>query len=509
MVDGEATPAERRLRSAAPEWAGPLGSSGAAPEGTFDKQAAEPRTPDPAAAAAPTAQPDRPATKPERPADPPATEPAETTADADAPKPARSAPAAGTATPAANAPGTGTATPAASAPAAGTATPAASAPAAGGKSGEIGAGEKPAAGAPAMVGAAGDQGGKDGSAGPGSKDGTGGGAGAGSKVIEVEVAPAGAPDTAIDVVSHGRPSRLRRYSRQALSGPGRAARATREWSRRPAGRLVLPGALLLALVAATVVAGGVLVPATAPTGASGAASPSATATGSLAPDAAGVIGPGELSPTSPGASPTATSALGGGTNGTGTSGRPADVLATWATQTSTKLSIPWVALQAYGYAELVLARTHPACGLKWTTLAAIGKVESNHGGHNATLGTDGRSIPSILGPPLNGTGGTQRITDTDQGELDGDPTYDRAVGPMQFIPTTWRLHAIDADNDSAKDPNDIDDAALAAGNYLCQGGRDLSTGQDWWTAILSYNQVQPYAQQVFETANDYGARSRT
>ena len=58
------------------------------------------------------------------------------------------------------------------------------------------------------------------------------------------------------------------------------------------------------------------------------------------------------------------------------------------------------------------------------------------------------------------------------------------------------------------DPNDIDDAALAAGVYLCRGGRDLSKADAWWDAILSYNAVRPYAQKVYDAANEYGVRSR-
>ena len=91
--------------------------------------------------------------------------------------------------------------------------------------------------------------------------------------------------------------------------------------------------------------------------------------------------------------------------------------------------------------------------------------------------------------------------------LDGDPVYDRAVGPMQFIPTTWRTSATDADGDGTADPNDIDDAALAAAGYLCANNRDLATPEGWWAAVLSYNNVQSYAEQVFATANEYGQRS--
>jgi membrane-bound lytic murein transglycosylase B len=60
-----------------------------------------------------------------------------------------------------------------------------------------------------------------------------------------------------------------------------------------------------------------------------------------------------------------------------------------------------------------------------------------------------------------------------------------------------------------RDPSDIDDAALAAANYLCRAGRNLNDIGDWWAAILTYNDVQPYAQDVYRTANEYGSRSRT
>jgi hypothetical protein len=277
------------------------------------------------------------------------------------------------------------------------------------------------------------------------------------------------------------------------------ARAVAEWSRRPSGRLALPGLFLAGAVAVTATAGAVLIPATAaprlPMVAQ-ADSASSAAGASLPPEPGPTAGP-TLGPT--GTVPTAVLA-----------GRPADVLAGWAQQVSGKVGVPVVAMQAYGYAELVLAQTTPACRLSWTTLAAIGKVESDHGRANrATLFSDGRALPAIVGLPLDGKGARQLIRDTDAGALDGDRTYDRAVGPMQFIPATWRSYAADADNDGVRDPNDIDDAALAAANYLCQNGRDLSTAAGWWGAVLGYNDVRPYAQAVFAAANDYGERSRT
>ena len=87
--------------------------------------------------------------------------------------------------------------------------------------------------------------------------------------------------------------------------------------------------------------------------------------------------------------------------------------------------------------------------------------------------------------------------------------YDHAVGPMQFIPGTWQTYQVDADGDGVADPNDINDATLAAANYLCAGGRDLATSGGWWGAVLSYNAIQQYAQKVFDAANDYGQRART
>ncbi|MEH1099988.1 lytic murein transglycosylase [Micromonospora sp. CPCC 205561] len=283
-----------------------------------------------------------------------------------------------------------------------------------------------------------------------------------------------------------------------------AGRATRNWSRRPSGRLTLPGVFLLALVAATAAAGALLVPAAV------RSSRPVAADATALPPTAGTQGPlpgGLPSPsgTVPPLGPVPTGPVVGGITG-----RPADALAGWAAQVGPKVGISPVAVQAYGYAEMVLAQTNRSCGLSWTTLAAIGFVESGHGqANNARLRPDGKALPEIIGLPLDGQGGRMRIPDTDRGTLDKDTVLDRAIGPMQFIPTTWQEIGADADNDGVKDPHDLDDAALAAGNYLCKGGRNLTIPADWWNAILSYNDVRRYAQDVFDTANRYGQASRT
>ncbi|MFC0030969.1 lytic murein transglycosylase [Micromonospora chaiyaphumensis] len=305
--------------------------------------------------------------------------------------------------------------------------------------------------------------------------------------------------------------------RQLAAG---AARATRAWSRRPSGRTTLPGLFLLALVAATAAAGALLVPAAVrkpqPVAVDAATSapvqgvpqagvvPGATG-GPLDPGATGL--PGTVGPTAT-ATPVGTPT--GPVAGPVVVGRPADALAGWAQKVSATTRIPAVALQAYGYAELVLAQTNRSCQLSWTTLAAIGYVESRHGSYNnSILRPDGVAAPEILGAPLDGQGGRSRILDTDQGQLDHDPVYDKALGPMQFIPSTWQQIGADADNDGVKNPHDIDDAALAAGRYLCQGGRNMTIAGDWWGAILSYNDVRRYAQDVFDKADEYGRLSGT
>ncbi len=166
--------------------------------------------------------------------------------------------------------------------------------------------------------------------------------------------------------------------------------------------------------------------------------------------------------------------------------------------------IPLVALMAYRNAERRLARDLSGCGLSWSLLAAIGRVESNHGRFaGAQLLQDGRSQPPIVGVALDGRATSARIVDTDAGRLDGDTAFDRAVGPMQFIPSTWRMFAVDGDGDGVADPYDINDAALAAGDYLCDAGRNLRTPAGLHAAVLSYNNSEDYVRLVLDLMTEY------
>lgn len=156
--------------------------------------------------------------------------------------------------------------------------------------------------------------------------------------------------------------------------------------------------------------------------------------------------------------------------------------------------IPASILAAYKQAERTVATTDPNCRLPWQLLAAIGKVESGQA-RGGRVNADGTTTSPILGPALNGQG-FALIKDTDGGAYDGDAVHDRAVGPMQFIPSTWASWGQDANGDGRKDPNNIFDAALAAGRYLCANDRDLAIAADLDSAVLSYNRSTEYLRTV-------------
>jgi hypothetical protein len=167
--------------------------------------------------------------------------------------------------------------------------------------------------------------------------------------------------------------------------------------------------------------------------------------------------------------------------------------------------IPNVALNAYRVAAARLAAAKPSCGIDWSLLAGIGRVESNHGRYGgAVLSPDGTASPKILGPALDGVRFAY-IGDSDDGRWDGDTSYDRAMGPMQFIPTTWRSYAIDADGNGTTDPFNINDAALAAANYLCVAGGDLRSDAGQRRAVLAYNHSDEYVAEVLALARAYAA----
>jgi len=106
-------------------------------------------------------------------------------------------------------------------------------------------------------------------------------------------------------------------------------------------------------------------------------------------------------------------------------------------------------------------------GPDWYVLAAVGKVESNHG--------------ESMGPSSAG-----------------------AMGPMQFIPSTWETSGVDGDGDGIANVMDPEDAIPAAASYLKGGGAP----QDWYRALYSYNHADWYVKKVLAVAEAYRRLAR-
>ena len=166
-------------------------------------------------------------------------------------------------------------------------------------------------------------------------------------------------------------------------------------------------------------------------------------------------------------------------------------------------SVPNVLLDAYSRA---VAAAPAGCHLPVSLLAAIGQVESGSLAGRSIDSTH-RAVPPVLGPVLDGLT-TAAIRDTDEGRLDGNRQWDRAVGPMQFIPGTWAAFAGDADGNGRADPQNVYDAAAAAAAYLCAHGRDLSLASGLRSAILAYNHSNSYLATVLAWQRRFEAPGR-
>ena len=170
------------------------------------------------------------------------------------------------------------------------------------------------------------------------------------------------------------------------------------------------------------------------------------------------------------------------------------------------LDLSVVALDAYLRAESTLTESHPSCRIAWWMIAGVGRVESRHGAlGDRVLDPDGRPDRPIIGRRLDGGPGVKAVVDTDDGILDGDLEWDRAVGPMQFIPETWSIRGRDGNGDGVADVHNLYDAAVAAGLYLCRLGGDLSTPEHLRTAYFGYNTSVAYVDLVEFHALRYAA----
>lgn len=155
-----------------------------------------------------------------------------------------------------------------------------------------------------------------------------------------------------------------------------------------------------------------------------------------------------------------------------------------------------------------MAATAPGCRLRWPLLAALGRAESGHAG-GGRVDASGRTLGRILGPRLDGSPGLPLVVDTDGGALDRDPAWDRAVGPMQLLPSVWRRYGADGDEDGRVDPDDVFDAALSAGRFLCAGGADLADPEQLAAAVLRYRQSPRYLAAVRSWSDGYTRARRT
>ncbi|MER6946260.1 lytic murein transglycosylase [Nonomuraea sp. NPDC000554] len=122
------------------------------------------------------------------------------------------------------------------------------------------------------------------------------------------------------------------------------------------------------------------------------------------------------------------------------------------------------------YLELYKISATRCPGLSWTVLAAIGQVESGHGRNNG---------PSSAG----------------------------ALGPMQFMPATWKSYGVDGDGDGKADIWSPYDAVPGAANYLCANGAGQG-GEKLRKSIWFYNHSWDYVNKVMSISEAY-ARAYT
>ena len=128
------------------------------------------------------------------------------------------------------------------------------------------------------------------------------------------------------------------------------------------------------------------------------------------------------------------------------------------------------------YLSLYQAAADTCPGLPWTVLAAIGKVESDHGRSQLPGVRSGANAAGAAGPMQIGIGGK--------------------AGP------TFQHYGVDIDGGGAS-PYSPADAIYTAARYLCEhgGGKD----GDLYRAIFAYNHADWYVDKVLAIASSYAA----
>lgn len=162
-----------------------------------------------------------------------------------------------------------------------------------------------------------------------------------------------------------------------------------------------------------------------------------------------------------------------------------------------------VVIDAYFRASVSMSDRRPGCDISWDQLAGVGLIESRHGSFGgSSVGPDGQTTNEILGPVLDGDP-FAAISDTDGGALDGNTEWDRAVGPMQFIPSSWDIYGLDGNGDGVADPHNLYDAAYAAAEHLCRGHSALQNDANYRTSLFGYNRSAVYGSDVMAARSRY------
>lgn len=147
-------------------------------------------------------------------------------------------------------------------------------------------------------------------------------------------------------------------------------------------------------------------------------------------------------------------------------------------------------------AEAYRAAAGRCPGLDENLIAAVGGVETDHGSFaGARIDPQtGVVAPSIFGPPLNGTNNTAAMP---IGPWSGwwglSGPWQRAVGPMQFLPSTFDAYAADADGDGLTNPHDIDDAVATSAAYICANAGERVDGPEEVARIYNPGDASNYA----------------
>ncbi|BDD81585.1 hypothetical protein TPB0596_13480 [Tsukamurella pulmonis] len=163
------------------------------------------------------------------------------------------------------------------------------------------------------------------------------------------------------------------------------------------------------------------------------------------------------------------------------------------------LGIPGAAYAAYRGAADRMALEAPGCGIEWNLVAAIGRIESGHA-DGGNVDAAGNTLTPIEGPVLDGTLAGNAVIRDGAG-------FARALGPMQFLPTTWALFGGDGSGDGKADVNNVRDAAYGAARYLCSSASGLSAEPAQRVAVFAYNQSNAYVDNVVAWSKAYRDRA--